>query len=111
MRASLGSSRFLRALVPALLAVPFAIVGLTSATASAATTTQLDLNVLLIGSGPSDPTTAAWQAALTSEGVAFTSVTAAGLYGSETVTLPALTSGTTGLFNGVVLADSPTAFA
>ena len=54
---------------------------------------QLDLNVLLIGAGPSDPTTAAWQSALTSEGVAYTEVTAAGAYGAETVTLPALTTG------------------
>ena len=41
--------------------------------------------------GASDPTTAAWQSALTSEGVAFTSVTASGAYGAETVTLPTLT--------------------
>jgi hypothetical protein len=72
---------------------------------------ELSLNVLLIGSGPTDPTTAAWQAALTSEGVAYTMATATGTYGAETVTLPALTSGTIGNFNGVVIADSPSAFA
>ncbi len=72
---------------------------------------QLDLKILLIGSGTTDPTTAAWQSALTSEGVAFTSVTASGSYGSETVTLPALTNGSIGNFNAVVVADSPSAFA
>jgi hypothetical protein len=79
--------------------------------AGAATSPQLSLNVLLIGTGSSDPTTAAWQSALTSEGVAFTEVTASGAYGSETVTLPALTTGTAGNFNGVVIADSPFAIA
>jgi len=77
----------------------------------AATPPQLDLDVLLIGAGSSDPTTAAWQSALSSEGVNYTSVTAAGAYGSETVTLPALTTGATANFNGVVFADSPSAFA
>jgi hypothetical protein len=72
---------------------------------------QLNLNVLLIGTGSSDPTTAAWQSALSSEGVAYTSVTASGGYGAETVTLPALTAGSVGNFNGVVLADSPAGFA
>jgi hypothetical protein len=81
------------------------------ARSGAATPSQLDLQVLLIGTGSSDPTTAAWQAALTSEGVSFTSVTASGAYGAETVTLPALTTGSTGNFNGVVVADSPAAFA
>jgi hypothetical protein len=78
--------------------------------ASAASPPPLNLKVLLIGTG-SDATTAAWQSALSSEGIAYTSVTAAGANGSETVTLPALTTGTTGNFNGVVLADSPAAFA
>ena len=81
------------------------------ATASAATPPQLSLNVLLIGTGSSDPTTLAWSTALTSEGVAFTEVTATGSYGAETVTLPALSSGTTGNFNAVVFADAPNAFA
>jgi hypothetical protein len=79
--------------------------------AGAATPPQLSLNVLLIGTGSSDPTTAAWQSALTSEGVAFTEVTASGAYGAETVTLPALSTGTAGNFNGVVIADSPFGFA
>jgi hypothetical protein len=79
--------------------------------AGAATPPQLSLNVLLIGTGSSDPTTAAWQSALTSEGVAFTEVTAIGAIGAETVTLPALTTGTAGNFNGVVIADSPFYFA
>ncbi|HZM55169.1 MAG TPA: hypothetical protein VFC03_09120, partial [Acidimicrobiales bacterium] len=77
----------------------------------AAVPPTLNLNVLLIGTGSSDPTTAAWQSALSSEGVAYTSVTATGASGSETVALPALTTGSVGNFNGVVLADSPTAFA
>src|SRR5664280_1761595 len=42
---------------------------------------------------------------------AYTSVTASGSYGAETVTLPALTTGSVGNFNGVVLADSPAGFA
>jgi hypothetical protein len=80
--------------------------------ASAAAPARLTLNVLLIGNGTSDPTTAAWQAALTSEGVAYTLATAAGTtYGTETVALPALTNAGVGNFNGVVFADSPFAFA
>ncbi len=79
--------------------------------AVAATPPTLNLNVLLIGTGSSDPTTAAWQSALSSEGVAYTLATATGTYGAETVTLPTLSSGTTGNFNGVVIADSPAAFA
>ena len=72
----------------------------------------MDLKVLLIGSGSTDPTTAAWAAALSSEGVPYTEVTAAGTTPSETVTLPALTTNaTTGNFNGVVIADDPAAFA
>jgi hypothetical protein len=74
----------------------------------------LNLKVLLIGYGSSDPTTAAWEATLTNEGVPYTLATASGTTGSETVTLPPLTaSGNSnqGLFNGVVLADAPAAFA
>ncbi len=86
---------------------------LTVAAKSAAATTpvQLDLKVLLVGTGSTDPTTAAWQSALSQEGVAYTEVTATGTYGAETVTLPALTTGSVGNFNGVVIADSPAAFA
>ena len=72
---------------------------------------QLSLKVLLIGTGSSDPTTAAWESALSSEGVPYTEVTATGSNGAETVSLPALTTGAAGNFNGVVLADSPSAFA
>ncbi|MGA3149566.1 MAG: hypothetical protein ABSF33_19145, partial [Acidimicrobiales bacterium] len=79
--------------------------------AAAATPVQLDLKVLLVGAGSTDPTTAAWQSALSSEGVAYTEVTATGTYGAEKVTLPALTTGSAGNFNGVVIADSPAAFA
>jgi hypothetical protein len=77
----------------------------------AATPPRLDLKVLLIGAGSADPTTAAWQAALSGEGVAYTTVTASGAVGSQTVSLPALSTADVGQFNGVVLADSPTNFA
>ena len=46
--------------------------------AAAATAPQLNLKVLLIGEGASDPTTAAWESALTSEGVPYTEVDATG---------------------------------
>ena len=84
-----------------------------SAASAAATPPTLDLKVLLIGSGSSpDPTTAAWAAALASEGVPYTEVDATGTSPSETVSLPALTSNTTtGNFNGVVIADAPADFA
>ena len=85
--------------------------GLTVGSPAGASPGQPSSRVLLVGSGPSDPTTAAWQSALNSEGVAYTMVTATGDYGVETVTLPALTTGGVGNFNAVVLADSPTAFA
>jgi len=88
--------------------------------AFAATPNTLDLKVLLIGDGPSDATTAAWASALNTEGVPYTEVDAAGASstagtstatGSWTLTLPALSSGTTGFYNGVVIADSPDNFA
>jgi hypothetical protein len=79
--------------------------------ANAVTAPTLDLRVLLIGGGSADPTTAAWESALSSEGVAYTVATASGVLGAETVTLPALSSGTTGYFNGVVIADAPADFA
>ena len=74
----------------------------------------VDLRVLLIGApgGATDPNTAAWAAGLTSQGVAYTEVDAAGTLGSATISLPALTSSTThGLYNGVVLAGKPADFA
>jgi putative Ig domain-containing protein len=91
-----------------------------SGTAFAATPNTLDLKVLLIGDGASDATTAAWESALNTEGVPYAEVDADGASstagtstatGSWTVTLPALSTGTTGLFNGVVIADSPDDFA
>ena len=83
----------------------------TTPAAAATAPPELKLNVLLIGGGSTDPTTAAWQSALSSEGVAYTLATATGTYGAETVTLPALTTGSVGNFNAVVIADSPAALA
>jgi hypothetical protein len=71
----------------------------------------LGLKILLIGDGSTDVTTAAWEAALTSEGVPYTEVDAVGTAPDQTVTLPTLSSSSTGNFNGVVIADSPTDFA
>jgi hypothetical protein len=95
------------------LAAVLSTMGLAAAggVASAATANTLDLKVLLIGDGASDPTTAAWESALTEEGVPYTEADATGTAGAETVTLPALSSGTTGNFNGVVIADDPADFA
>jgi hypothetical protein len=77
--------------------------------AAADTTPQtLNLKVLLIGEGSSDPTTSAWASALSREGVPFDEVDASGAVPSETVNLPPLSSGSTGNYNGVVIADSPT---
>ncbi len=79
--------------------------------------TQTDRRVLLIGGpggGTSDPTTAAWAAGLTNQGVAYTEVDATGTVGvgTESVTLPSLTSSPTqGLYDGVVIADDPADFA
>ena len=96
------------------LAAVLSTAGLAAAAApAAAATNTLDLKVLLIGSGTADPTTGAWEAALTDEGVPFTEVTAdtSGGLGGYTVTLPTLSSGTTGNYNGVVIADDPADFA
>ena len=98
-------------LVMVLSASGLAATGMTATAASAATAPTLNLKILLIGSGSADVTTAAWESALKSEGVAYTEVTATGTSPSETVTLPALSSGSTGNYNGVVIADSPTGFA
>jgi hypothetical protein len=87
-------------------------VAIPAHSAGAASPTQtVALKVLLIGDGPSDPTTVAWEDGLTNEGVPFTEVDATGAYGSETVTLPTLSSGSTGNYNGVVLADTDAGFA
>ena len=88
-----------------------AVLSVVTHSAAAAAPPTLDLKVLLIGSGSTDPTTAAWESALTTQGVAYTEVDATGHLPAETVTLPALTIGTTGYYNGVVIADSPADFA
>jgi hypothetical protein len=94
-------------LAAALAAAGLAAAGGPAATAAAAGPPTVNLRILLIGEGSADPTTAAWQAALTAEGVPYTLVTASGSAPSETVDLPALSNGGTGDFNGVVIADSP----
>ena len=86
-----------------------------SATPALTTGDSVDLRVLLIGGVggvASDPTTAAWAAGLSSQGVAYTEVDGVGSPGSETVTLPTLESSAThGLYNGVVFAGKPGDFA
>ena len=97
-----------------LLAAAGAAAPLAASPAVAATSQQLDLKVLLVGGvggGASDPTTAAWESALSTEGVPYTEVDGAGAAGSETVALPALSGGSQGYYNGVVIADSPADFA
>ena len=77
------------------------VAGSSSGVAAAATPANtLDLKVLVVGGvggALNDPTTAAWDAALTQEGVPYTEVDASGALGSETVGLPAFSSGTTGI--------------
>ncbi|GAA1936693.1 putative Ig domain-containing protein [Kitasatospora viridis] len=96
-------------------AAAITLLGTVQAGVSAATpavmSPQVDLRVLLIGGGSTDPTTTAWQNALATEGVPYTLVNASGAIGSETVTLPSLSTGSHAYFNGVVVADSPTFFA
>ena len=82
-------------------------MGLNSS-AFAAAPPQLNLKVLLIGQVDST-TTAAWQSALASEGVPFDVVIAGG--GGSSLTLPTLSVGNVGHYNGVVIADSPTGYA
>ncbi len=108
-----GTTRLAGRLVAVLAAGSLAAVtaGVGGTAAAAAGPAQLDLKILLVGQGPSDITTAAWAAALASEGVPYTEVDATGTAPSETVTLPTLSSGTTGNYNGVVIADSPTNYA
>ena len=84
---------------------------LPTAAASVASPEQLAMKILLIGEGPADVTTAAWRSALDSEGVPYTLVNATGAPGNESVSLPALSSGSTGNYNGVVIADSPGDYA
>ena len=123
--------KFRRSRFAAAIGVPVAMmagmVGPLEMPASAASTSPtLGLRVLLIGDGASDPTTAAWESALTTEGVPYTEVDATGATsaagtstatGSWTLTLPALSNGTAatsggvGYFNGVVITDSPLDYA
>jgi hypothetical protein len=90
-------------------------VGLTVAAygrgAATAAPPTLDLKVLLIGEGSSDVPTAAWQSGLSGEGVHYTLVTASGTAPAQMLTLPALSSGSTGYYNGVIIADDPADFA
>ncbi len=91
------------------------MAGSSAGIASAATTTNtLNLKVLVVGGvggAANDPTTAAWDAALTQEGVPYTEVDASGTSGAETVGLPPLSSGATGNYNGVIIAGSPANFS
>ena len=91
------------------------MAGSSAGIASAATTTNtLNLKVLVVGGvggAANDPTTAAWDAALTQEGVPYTEVDASGTSGAETVSLPTLSSGATGNYNGVIIAGSPANFS
>ncbi|HEY3943029.1 MAG TPA: hypothetical protein VGL60_11175, partial [Acidimicrobiales bacterium] len=99
-------------IVSALLVVA-AVVPIVARGTTTAASGGTDLRVLLIGTSD-DPVTGAWASTLSSEGVAYTEVDATGALGSETVSLPALTDPsdpTHGLFDGVVIADSPDGFA
>ncbi len=101
------ASAWLSSILVAALAGSLATTAGVVTAADAATPPQLNLKILLIGEGSADVTTAAWEAALTGEGVPYTEVTASGTAPNETVTLPTLSSGNTGNYNGVVIADSP----
>jgi len=104
-------ARGLLAILAALAATVGLVVAADGVRAAAATTPTLDLKVLLIGDGSTDVTTAAWQKELNTVGVSYTVVTATGTAPDETVTLPALSSGSTGYYNGVIIADDPADFA
>jgi hypothetical protein len=109
-----GSRRWMTRWLGAALAALLSTAGLVAAAAapaSAATPNTLDLKVLLIADGNAAPETAAWEAALTSEGVPYTAVPTSGTAPNETVTLPTLSSGNIGAFNAVVITGSPTDFA
>ena len=111
MSFSVTAPRSLRTWLVVLVAVAFGVLAMHASGAAAATPQTLNLKVLLVGQGPTDVTTAAWAAALKSEGVPYTEVDATGTAPSETITLPALSSGSTGNYNGVIIADSPTNYA
>ncbi|MGA2530556.1 MAG: hypothetical protein ABSG36_15545, partial [Acidimicrobiales bacterium] len=106
--------------VPAASAVGVAVVLLAAslavlvgATPASAASTPLALRVLVIGNGASDPTTLAWEATLSDEGVAYTEVDAT--TGVDGLVLPsnfpALSSQGTDNFDAVVIADDPNDFA
>ncbi len=111
MSSSFSPSRSLRTWLVVLVAVAFGTLAVQASGAAAATPPTLNLKVLLVGQGPTDTTTAAWAAALQSEGVPFTEVDATGTAPSESIALPTLSSGSTGYYNGVIIADSPTNYA
>ena len=82
--------------------------------AQAASGQSLDLRILLIGRPDGDPVTKAWEAQLTSEGVAYTEVFAQGTPGAETLSLPSLVDpgdANHGLYDGVVFVPSGEDFA
>src|SRR5664279_90842 len=95
--------------LPVVLVIGVTAAGVGFAAPAAATAPpQLALKILLIGEGSGDVTTAAWQSALDTEGVPYTLVTAEGVLGSQTLSLPDLSSGTaSGNYNGIVITDSP----
>ncbi|MDA8297254.1 MAG: hypothetical protein M0004_11835 [Actinomycetota bacterium] len=80
-------------------------------TAAAALSPPVALKLLVIGGANGDPTTAAWEHALDSEGVPYTFVQAQGIGPSATVTLPPLSENGVGLYRGVVITDDPAMFA
>jgi hypothetical protein len=92
-----------------LIAAPLATLIATSP--ASATPNSIALKVLLVGNGVSDPTTAAWEAALSNEGVSYTEVDANTSETPWTLSLPTLSSGSTGDFDAVVIADDRADFA
>ena len=92
MSFSVTAPRSLHTWLLVLVAVAVVALAMNASGAAAATPPTLNLKVLLIGQGPTDVTTAAWAAALKSEGVPFTEVDASGALASETITLPALSA-------------------
>ncbi len=111
MSFSVTAPRSLRTWLVVLVALAFGVLAVHASGAAAATPQTLNLKVLLVGQGPTDVTTAAWAAALTSEGVPYTEVDATGTAPSESIALPTLSSGSVGNYNGVIIADSPTNYA
>ena len=78
---------------------------------AAAAGSPVQLKLLVIGGAIGDPTTAAWEHALDTEGVPYTFVQAQGIGPSATVTLPPLSANGVGLYRGVVITDDPAMFA